>query len=215
MLINSNDIENHIHVSDPQVSPDGKWIAVVKIERSIQNNETYKNVFITNNDGTEIIQITTVGTTNIFPRWCPNGKHLSFVSNRNGNFQIYLINIDGGEARQITDMPHGVSGAPTWSPDGKQISFSAKALPFIEEFRQNNSQDSSDIPYVIDTIPIHLAKVQNNLYLHIFVKSIKFENPASNMSDVIQVSEGERNFSSPIWSNVSNIIFSIVSSNPT
>ena len=38
--------------------------------------------------------------------------------------QIYLLRIDGGEARALTDGPRG-AGAPVWCPDGRTVAFSS------------------------------------------------------------------------------------------
>ncbi len=59
------------------------------------------------------------------PRWSPDGKRLAFVSDRAEKPQIYVIPVDGGEARAVTDLEQGVGGDLAWSPDGKWIAFGA------------------------------------------------------------------------------------------
>src|SRR6185503_7593384 len=62
------------------------------------------------------------------PRWSPDGKTLAFIrsSEKEGRpqpAQIYLLSLEGGEARPLTDVPKGAGGFE-WSPDGKTIAFS-------------------------------------------------------------------------------------------
>src|SRR5439155_8674766 len=59
------------------------------------------------------------------PRWSPDGQQLAFVSNRTGLNQLWILPVEGGEARRLTDHPIGV-GSPVWSPDGRQLAFVAR-----------------------------------------------------------------------------------------
>ncbi|MBX3014078.1 MAG: S9 family peptidase [Caldilineaceae bacterium] len=63
------------------------------------------------------------------PQWSPDGSTLAFLSTRGDKPQLYLIAVDGGEARPLTQFPQGVSGGITWSPDGQQLAFSAGPQP--------------------------------------------------------------------------------------
>jgi len=57
-----------------------------------------------------------------FPTWSPNGKQIVFMSNRDGNWEIYLVNADGTGLRRLTQSASS-EGMPTWSPDGKAIAY--------------------------------------------------------------------------------------------
>ena len=57
---------------------------------------------------------------NAFPAWSPDGGKIAFVSNRDGNLEIYVMNSDGSGQRRLTRHP-GVDGSPAWSPDGRSI----------------------------------------------------------------------------------------------
>jgi len=74
----------------------------------------------------------TPGHINEEPTWSPDGSKIAFTSDRSGNYDIYVMNSNGSNVRQLTSSPFAtlslVPGnaddyAPAWSPDGKQIAF--------------------------------------------------------------------------------------------
>lgn len=56
------------------------------------------------------------------PRFSPDGQRITFVSQRDGIDEIYVMNADGSSQTRLTDDP-GYDGFPTWSPDGRHIAF--------------------------------------------------------------------------------------------
>ena len=56
------------------------------------------------------------------PRWSPDGQRIVFYSSRNGQWDIYSIDPDGGNETQLTTHESG-EWSPTWSPDGLRIAF--------------------------------------------------------------------------------------------
>ena len=54
------------------------------------------------------------------PAWSPDGKKMAFVSDRNGNTDIFIYDFASQQTTQITDNLGG-DEFPAWSPDGKQI----------------------------------------------------------------------------------------------
>jgi TolB protein len=74
----------------------------------------------------------TPGHLNEEPAWSPDGSQIAFASDRKGNYDIYVMNSDGSNVRQLTSNPfaylyfivgNAADYGPTWSPDGKKIAF--------------------------------------------------------------------------------------------
>jgi TolB protein len=57
-----------------------------------------------------------------YPMLSPDGKRISFQSNRTGDWEIFVMNTDGSNLLQLTQVA-GFDGGPVWSPDGKKIVF--------------------------------------------------------------------------------------------
>lgn len=128
-------------VSDPQISPDGKWIAFVVTEVSKEANKMNSDIWLIPSSGGEPRRLTTSPSGDANPRWSPDGKKIAFVSSRSGDAQIWLIDLGGGEAQQFTTLSTGASN-PVWSPDGKRISFVSAVYP---EFSDKKFSESDEL----------------------------------------------------------------------
>jgi dipeptidyl aminopeptidase/acylaminoacyl peptidase len=58
----------------------------------------------------------------VSPVWSPDGRRLAFVSYRDGNSEIYLLDLRSGQLRNLTNHP-GSDTSPAWSPDGTQLAY--------------------------------------------------------------------------------------------
>jgi TolB protein len=87
------------------------------------------DVFVMNRDGSNMRQVTKdLGGSNWAPFFAPNGKQIIFASNmkdpRGGNFDLYLINVDGTGLEQIS-FSDTFDGFPMFSPDGTKLIFAS------------------------------------------------------------------------------------------
>jgi Tol biopolymer transport system component len=67
-------------------------------------------------------QLTTTGRLHAEPTWSPDGQMVAYVSDRNGDFDIWVQRIRGGNPVQVTSAA-GRDWQPSWSPDGRQIAY--------------------------------------------------------------------------------------------
>ena len=127
-------------VSDPQLSPDGKWIAFVVTEVDKAANKMNSDIYLIPATGGEPRKLTSSPSSDANPRWSPNGKTLAFVSSRSDDSHVWLIDVDGGEARQLTKLSTSASN-PVWSPDGKMIAFVSTVYPEFSDKPFNESDE--------------------------------------------------------------------------
>ncbi len=77
-----------------------------------------------NADGSNQTRITTNSASDRQPSWSPDGTRLAFVSNRDGNDEIYVMNADGSSQTRLTNNA-AFDFDPAWSPDGTRIAFTS------------------------------------------------------------------------------------------
>jgi len=70
---------------------------------------------VINVDGTSLSQLTNNNAEDGEPDWSPDGSQIVFESNRNGDFEIYVMDANGGNPQQLTDQP-GRDLMPVWKP---------------------------------------------------------------------------------------------------
>jgi len=104
-------------------SPDGTRLAfsldrdgnmeiyIMDVETALQNPGNGKVQRLTNHEGDDML-----------PAWSPDGSQITFSSDRDGDWEIYVMNTDGTDVRQLTDNTI-IDSKPSWSPDGTKIFF--------------------------------------------------------------------------------------------
>ena len=141
-------------VSDPQMSPDGKYVAYTVATPDREANHSVSNIWVVPTDGSEPRQLTRAGSDQR-PRWSPDGTKLAFLSSRDGATQMYWISLTGGEATRITSLSGGVDNE-LWSPDGKTFAFVSRLsrLPrrrMRRQARRREGQKQSKGPRLYET----------------------------------------------------------------
>jgi len=107
-------------VSDPQLSPDGKWVAYTVSTPSLQDNRNVSRVWVVEVATGKSRQLTGGPGSDRQPRWSPDGKTLAFISTREGGAQVWVLPIAGGDARKVSTLADGASD-PIWLPDGSGL----------------------------------------------------------------------------------------------
>jgi len=118
-----DDLGRMKRVSDPEISPDGGWVAYTVRSVSVQEDKGDTDLWMTSWDGKDSVRLTTSKDSENTPRWSPDGRYLAFLSSRDDDnevSQVWLLPRAGGEAEKITEFKGGVEDLD-WSPDGKSL----------------------------------------------------------------------------------------------
>jgi dipeptidyl aminopeptidase/acylaminoacyl peptidase len=121
--IKLDDLARLRDVRDPQLSPDGQWVAYVVATIDAKEDKGSTHIWMVGYDGKNDRQITFSTDSESSPRWSPDGKYLSFTSSRPGKAkgsQVWLLDRSGGEAYQLTELKGRLQGYE-WSPDSKRL----------------------------------------------------------------------------------------------
>jgi len=93
------------------VSPDGKWIVF----------DLLGDIYRVSVRGGKAEAITQGLAWDMQPKFSPDGKRIAFTSDRAGGDNIWLVDVTGKNAKQVTKETYRLMTAPDWSPDGQFI----------------------------------------------------------------------------------------------
>jgi len=156
--ITFDDLIKMHRVSDSQVSRDGKWVAYAVSTPDMELNRGVSNIWIIPTAGGEAIQVTQ-GGRDTSPAWSPDGKTLAFLSARDGISQVYLLSMDGGEAKKLTQLSTGAD-VFKWAPDGKSIVFTSYVYVDCKDDACNAKRDEEK----------EKSKVKARIYDHLLFR---------------------------------------------
>lgn len=136
------------NISAIRVSPDGnKVLYTVREAVMTDDRSEYVNqVWLSNGDGSNAIQLTKGDKSSSNPKWSPDGKWITFTSAREGKNNLYLLPVGGGEAEKITDVKAGV-GDYDWRHDGKAIAFT---MPDAADDKEEKNKKAKNDWYFMD-----------------------------------------------------------------
>ena len=149
-VIRSGDLYHLKDVRDPQISPDGAWVAYTVTAIDSAKDKSDNDVWMTSWDGATTLRLTSSAESESAPRWSPDGRYLAFLSGRQEGkgAQIWLLDRRGGEAQRVTQLRGGVSEF-AWSPDSKKL-----VLVVDEEtdsvLKKDTAEHKTPKPIVID-----------------------------------------------------------------
>jgi len=221
-------------LEDPRIRPDGSEIAFVRVTLDRIGDTYQRAIWLAPAEGAPPRRFTS-GTKDTSPRWSPDGTRLAFVAARDGaKPQLYVIRRDGGEARCLTSLPHGVSD-PAWSPDGRSIAFLARmnaaeraredsgepAPAPADEFdrqqamarREHEEQRRFD-PRVVARLPYRAeTSFFDDRYAQIYVVALNDDDDAPPPTPR-RLTDADLHFGAPVWESDGAALLTTASRDP-
>jgi dipeptidyl aminopeptidase/acylaminoacyl peptidase len=177
--ITLNDLARLKDVSEPQVSPEGEWVAYTVETTDLEEDTKTSDIWMTRWDGSETVRLTSSKASESMPRWSPDGGYLAFLAARDEKeekeaeeeerSQVWLLDRRGGEAVKLTDFPGSVSDF-VWAPDSKRLALIASD-PDPDAAAPKDGKKKRPRPIVIDRYQFkqdvtgYLTAKRKHLYL--------------------------------------------------
>jgi dipeptidyl aminopeptidase/acylaminoacyl peptidase len=192
--LNADDITSVKDVADPQVSPDGNWVAYTVRSSDHAKDKRIVHVWMASWDGKQNVQLTNSAEGEHTPRWSPDGRSLAFLSTRgkeDGPTQLWMLDRLGGEAQIVTGFNGDVIDYD-WSPDGKRL-----ALIVSDEDPQKTATDKDKTPPPI-VIDRYYFKEDESDYLGALRQHLYVLDLATRHAEIL--TPGKFDEARPAWS---------------
>jgi dipeptidyl aminopeptidase/acylaminoacyl peptidase len=198
-FITENDLFKFTWIADPQISPDGSDVVFVRVTVSEKRDGYDTSLFVVPASGAAPPRRLTGGSRDTWPRWAPDGKRIAFVRaiDKDGKTQpaqVYLLDMDGGEARPLTSLARGASG-PVWSPDGRTIAFTSATGP-DEKKGEGHQSDVTVMTRAVYRANGTPGYVDTDHHSHIFTLQLEGQTPTPTPT---QITDGEFDERDPVW----------------
>lgn len=113
-----------------------------------QSKASPSQISIANIDGSNLIQLTNDESNNMSPTISPDGLQIAYLSNRDGNQEVYVMNIDGSNQKRLT-RNRVEEWDPAWSTDGSKVFFSSQNVyGFYDIYKVN--KDGTSIKKILN-----------------------------------------------------------------
>lgn len=191
-------------LSQPELSPDGQWVAYAVRTRMLKEDKNEQRLWMISTHGGDALPLTGEGVSSGHARWSPDGKYISFLSARDGGkSQVWLLDRRGGDAVRLTDIAQGVDDFE-WSPDSTRLVLALRD-PKPEDFEaaKNKEKPASATPpkpktpppFVIDRLQFKRDTVgyldRRRTHLYVFNVAAK---------TTTQITSGDFDDNEPAWS---------------
>jgi dipeptidyl aminopeptidase/acylaminoacyl peptidase len=191
-------------VGSPQVSPDGESVIYTVTYYHIEENKSYRDIYLVAVSGGESKNLTDSPVNESNAIWHPDGKKIGYLSSASGSVQLWEMNPDGSGANQVSNIDGGISGFK-YSPSGSKI-FYIKSVKLDNDIHdlfpdlpKANARLEDDIMYR------HWDQWHDYTYQHIFIADYS----DGRMGEGTDIMKGER-YDSPMkpFGGIEQIVWS-------
>ncbi|MFZ3217100.1 MAG: S9 family peptidase [Candidatus Acidiferrales bacterium] len=194
-------------VDDPEISPDGKWVAYTVKTANLKEDKNSTRIWMIPTAGGAAIALTGEEESSSHPRWSPDGKFIAFISARKGGGddddagkkQVWLLNREGGEAQQLTSTIQDVDDF-AWSPDSKRVVLvlqdpTPDEIAAADSKAKDSKAKPKPRPFVIDRLHFKEDEIGylDRRRTHLYVFTIAEHKQR-------QITSGDYDDSEPAWS---------------
>lgn len=201
--------------NDHGLSPDKKWLAISHNNRADTSSKPYHSAIYILPVGGGVPRPVTHQTPSYWHGWSTDGKTLAYCAERNGNYDIYTIGIEGGTEKRMTST-EGLDDGPEYSPDGKYIYFNSYRTGHMQIWRMKTdgsqpeqltfdensnwfAHPSPDNKYIV-----FIAYITDEKQSHLFGKQVKLrlmDLKTKQIKDITPVFfGGQGTINVPSWS---------------
>lgn len=157
-------------VSEPKVSPDGKNVVYCVTRYDIAENKGSTDLYLISVNGGKALQLTQTAFSESNPRWRPDGKKIGFISSESGSSQIWEMDPDGKNKRQVSNYEGGVNSF-NYSPKSTSVYFTSDV-----QIDKTVAQRYPDLPKanakIYDGLMMrHWNQWEDGAYSHVFFAS--------------------------------------------
>lgn len=171
-------------ISDAQISPDGKWVLYSVKRYNLTENKGNAEIFKVAIGGGEPVQLTYTNESEYNARWIENGNKIAFLSPKSGLSQIWEMNLDGSNVKQISNTDYDVEFF-AFAPVGDKLLFTARVKTDTSAQDRNADLPLSTGRVFTDLMYRHWDSWTDYKHSHIFVADIA-NSQLSNAEDILK-----------------------------
>jgi TolB protein len=184
----------------PDLSPDGKRVAYTTYRATDEGTGQVLIVYsiYTGQKATLFSR----GTLNSAPAWAADGGRVAFTSNANGNAEIYIVDADGANLRQVT-FNRAIDTSPAWNPSSGQIAFTSdrSGQPMVYVMNEDGTNERR-LTYVGEYNESPAWSPDGSKLAYVSRSGINFDIYVVDMTTnvVTRLTQNERSNENPFWS---------------
>ncbi|MGE0046283.1 MAG: prolyl oligopeptidase family serine peptidase [Hyphomonadaceae bacterium] len=116
------DVFNLEYAADPQISPDGRRVAYVRVSGDIRSDRFRRSIWLVDDTGQNNRPIAQGAGAYASPVWSPDGRAIAYLANEQSGAELRVLYLDTMQSGVLARLPSGAANL-TWSPDGRTLAF--------------------------------------------------------------------------------------------